>query len=300
MKHTQARIVAAPALLDSSLADIPDGFAPLWLHHHRLGAISPAWLPRLDPTLFDIRDMGSHVQVHLVTTRRHTPGPAPLPSLDERLQAWAGQLHARGQMPGWRGEQVEIFGPDPSAPLFCIERGLLRPLGLLLRTVQLNVHTWAAGRLMVWAARRAPHKAVDPNLLDSLVAGGIARGETPLDALLREAAEEAALPVRLSRQAVPSAIMDSSSLDHEDGAPVLHRERMHVFDVQVPPDYVPSHPDGESSGSALLSPEQVLALVRIGHWTREGAWASVNLVHRYHTGSLRPRRPPHATTPRKA
>lgn len=289
-ERTQASIVAAPALLDSTLATVPDGFAPLWLHRHCLGAISPDWLARLDPTLFEQRGTPARPQVHLVTADRRQPARQPLAPLDERLQRWAEGLHAAGAMPGWRGERVEIFGPDPAAPLFCIERGLLRPLGLLLRTVQVNVHAWPAGRLRIWVARRAPHKTVDPGRLDSLVAGGIACGETPLETLLREAAEEAALPAHLARQAVPSGIMDSSSLDHEDGAPVLHRERMHVFDLQVPSDYVPSHPDGESSASALLSPEQVLALVRAGHWTREGAWASINLVHRLHTGSLRPRR----------
>lgn len=269
-------IVRAPALLDATLATIPEGFMPLWHGGHRIGAVSPAWQGLLGSGPFTTEMRGGQRQGHL-----KDGGPA--------LQRWAQAQKAAGMLPGWRNEAIEIFGPDPRGALFEVERALLRPLGLLLRTVQVNVYTLRQGVPWLWCARRAAHKPVDPGLMDSLVAGGIGVGETPLSTLFREAAEEAALPSHLSRRALPTGIMDSVHLAQEGEASVLHRERMHVFDLQVPEDFVPSHPDGETEHASLLSLDEVLAQIRNGLWTREGAWAGINLIDRWQRGDLRVR-----------
>ena len=80
--------------------------------------------------------------------------------------------------------------------------------------------------------------------------------------------------------------MDSTSLSEDDGHTVLHRERMHVFDLQVPEGFQPTHPDGETESASLQSLEAVLAQIRQRQWTREGAWASINLMHRHQKGML--------------
>lgn len=284
-----ARIRMAPALLDSSLDELPPGFVPLWFHNQLIGAVSPWWIPRLDPRLFELEVAGARTLVRVAAIDRRAPDAPDAAAFDARLLDWACRLRAEGLLPGWRGEQVEIFGAHPDAPLFSIERALLRPLGLLLRTVQVNVYTFETQGLRIWAARRAMHKPVDPGLLDSLVSGGIGRDETPLEALLREAAEEAGLSQRQSRRALPCGIMDSTSVCHDGVSHLLHRERMHVFDLQVPADFVPTHPDQETESSALLDPGTLMAQVRQGLWTREGAWASLNLIQRYQSGKLRRR-----------
>ena len=118
------------------------------------------------------------------------------------------------------------------------------------------------------------------------MAGGIGCDETPLSTLFREAAEEAGLAQTLARHALPTGIMDSTSLSEDDGHTVLHRERMHVFDLQVPEGFQPTHPDGETESASLHPLEAVLAQIRQGQWTREGAWASINLMHRHQKGML--------------
>ena len=247
-------ITSAPALLDASLAQAPEGLAPLWYRQHCLGAVSPGWLPRLDARIFNVETRDGQPHVRLVRVE---------PTL---LQSWAQEMQARGALPGWRGEAIEVFGPDEQEPLFHIERSLLRPLGLLLRTVQVNVYTVHQGQPQLWCARRAAHKAIDPGLLDSLVAGGIGCDETPLSTLFREAAEEAGLSQALARHALPTGIMDSTSLSEDDGHTVLHRERMHVFDLQVPEGFQPTHPDGETESASLHPLEAVLAQIRQGQW----------------------------------
>lgn len=290
MQSGHVSITRAPALLDSTLATAPPGFAPLWYRRHVIGAISPAWMQWLDPDVFELEVHESRHQVHLVPEDRRATGTPSGESLDLRLQRWARYLRDEGALPGWRAEEIEIHGiVEADPPLFRIERSLVRPLGLLLRTVQVNVHTPPRSGLKIWCARRAAHKAVDPGMLDSLVSGGIAAEETPMVTLMRESAEEAGIGDALSRLALPTGIMDSTSIDLDYGHPVLHRERMHVFDLQVPEDFRPFHTDGEIEASALLTPEQVVSQVRQGLWTREGAWASINLIHRHHAGHMRNR-----------
>lgn len=289
-RRHSARISTAAALLDASLDDVPAGFCPLWLHSHRIGAVHPEWIRRLDPHLFALERHANQLHVRMQAADRRSADPSGPDHFNHRLHGWAARLHADGRLPGWRNEQVAIFGPQGDAPLFRIERALLRPLGLLLRTVQVNVFTWdAQDGLRLWAARRAAHKPVDPGLLDSLVAGGIAGDETPLETLFREAAEEAGLPAAISRRALPCGIMDSSAVEHDGIAPILHRERMHVFDLQVPADFRPSFPDGETEHAERLDPGRIIEQIKARQWTREGAWASLNLIQRHRAGKLRPR-----------
>lgn len=289
-QRQSARIVTAPALLDARLDEVPAGFAPLCFHDHPIGAVHPEWIRQLDPHLFELERRSGQLHVRIQAADRRAADPADAHSFEQRLQGWAARLHADGRLPGWRNEQVSIFGPHTDAPLFRIERALLRPLGLLLRTVQVNVFTWdATDGLRIWTARRAAHKPVDPGLLDSLVSGGIAGDETPLETLLREAAEEAGLPGTISRRSLPCGIMDSSAVEHDGIAPILHRERMHVFDLQVPADFRPSFPDGETEHAECLRPAQIVQQIRAGQWTREGAWASLNLIQRDQDGTLRHR-----------
>ncbi len=68
--------------------------------------------------------------------------------------------------------------------------------------------------LHVWVARRAADKLLDPGKLDHIVAGGVPAGLTPAETLVKEAAEEAAIPASLAAQAVP---VGSDRLRH--GAP---------------------------------------------------------------------------------
>lgn len=276
---TDVRITSAPGSFDGTLTDVPAGFAPLWFGTHCIGAVSPGWVHRLDPLIFRLSVVDARPEAHLIARDDRETAPDAC-TLDERLQRWAAQLQQDGLLPGWRNERVGIFGPDSPAPLFRIERGLLRPLGLLLRTVQVNVIVQAADGLKLWAARRAVTKPVDPGRMDSLVAGGIAGDETPTLTLVREAAEEAGIPEAIARQAMPVAIMDARHIDQEGHDPVLHRERMHVHDLQVSARFQPSHPDGEVSESALLGTAEVLQQIHDGLWTAEGAWASINLIHR--------------------
>ena len=273
----------ATALLSSALPSAPAGFAPLWFRHQRIGAIGPQWLTGLDPQLFRIEDDGSPTgpTVRLQGgDRRSESGLIPTETLNRRLAEWAERLRADGRLPGWRGEPVRLYGADESESLLSVERALLRPLGLLLRSVQLNVYTIDGGGLRVWVARRAAHKPVDPDCLDTLVGGGIVDDETPLETLVRECQEEAGIPRPLARRAVPVGVVDSVAAVEDGGATVLHRERLMLYDLKVPADFRPALNDGESASADCLDADRARQSIAAGGWTREGAWATADLLRR--------------------
>ena len=77
-------ITSAPALLDASLAQAPEGLAPLWYRQHCLGAVSPGWLPRLDARIFNVETRDGQPHVRLVRVE---------PTL---LQSWAQETAGPG------------------------------------------------------------------------------------------------------------------------------------------------------------------------------------------------------------
>ncbi len=279
-----ASIVPASRLLSSALPSPFSGFAPLWFRNERIGAVSPAWLARLDSRIFKLEDDegGDLPLVRVLGGDRHGPdGPVSATTLNGWFAEWAAGLRAQGLLPGWRGEVVQLYGANESVPLLAVERSLLRPLGLLLRTVQVNVFTFQDKRLKVWIARRADTKPVDPGKLDSLVGGGIAGDETPLETLVRECQEEAGIGRSLARDAVPVGVVDSTAATYDGDVQVLHRERMMVYDLKVPQEFRPALLDGESSEVLCLSVERALESLVAAQWTHEGAWAVRDLLRRY-------------------
>lgn len=278
-----ATITTAPALLRGVLPQPYPQFAPLWFRNELVGAVSPAWIPLLDPGLFHVEARGGgplpHVAVRGVDRRRDSD-LVPIEAINLALRHWADQLHAHGLLPGYRGETVLIYGNGENQPLFEIERALLRPLGLLLRTVQINVFVLQEHRFDIWVARRARSKPVDPGLLDCLVGGGIRGNDTPLSTLVRECQEEAGIARTLARRANPVGVIDSIGPAVDGTTPVLHRERAMLFDLRVPADFTPQFTDGEIEAASLLPAATVVGQIAAGEWTDEGAWSTMDLIRR--------------------
>jgi len=298
-----ASIVPATILLGSTLQAPVAGFAPLWFRNELIGAVSPAWLPRLDSRLFKLQDDdGSDLPVVRIRggDRRSESGLVPAATLNRWFAEWAQSLKAQGLLPGWRGESVQLYGANEAAPLLEVERALLRPLGLMLRTVQVNVFSFQDKRLGVWVAQRAASKAVDPDKLDSLVGGGIQGGDTPLETLVRECQEEAGIPRNLARRAVPVGVIDSSAGAFDAGQPVFHRERAMLYDLKVPLDFIPKPMDGETAAVQCLPVQALQDSLASGRWTNEGAWASRDLLRRYASVSAAASSPAAAAAPRTA
>jgi 8-oxo-dGTP pyrophosphatase MutT (NUDIX family) len=199
-------------------------------------------------------------------------------SRTQALDQWAQQVRARWPIAGWRDERIVVL--LDSRPGLAIERALLRPLGLCLRSVQASVYAMTATGPRLWIARRALSKPVDPGCLDALVAGGIAGSDDALSTLIRECAEEAGIDSVLARQALPCGTLDICYDTSDEGLKVRHRESVALYELELPQDFRPVAVDGEHAEILAMTPLQAWQSSLQDAWTPDGAQATRALIAR--------------------
>lgn len=175
--------------------------------------------------------------------------PAALPAIAETL--------AHRGMFRWRREPFDVRASDGTL-LGTIDRGAIPAFGIEATGVHVNGLVHRAGGLHLWVARRAANKILDPGKLDHIVAGGVPAGLSPFACLIKEAAEEAAIPEALAATARPVSEI-RYAMDRPEG---LRRDRLHCFDLDLPEDFVPRPADGEVESFELWPIEQAFAAVR--------------------------------------
>ena len=166
------------------------------------------------------------------------------------LDGAARALAAEGALTAWRGERYAVRTSFDAPPLFHLERAAARYFGIHTFAAHANglVFGPAGAPPRMWLARRSPHKAIDPGLLDNLVGGGIAAGFRVDQTVVKEAWEEAGIPAPLARAARPAGVVHSRK-PTVDG---LQRETIFVHDLALPPDFIPANQDGEAVEHRLV------------------------------------------------
>ncbi len=158
----------------------------------------------------------------------------------------------------WRREEFDIRA-EPDGPVLArLDRGALPSFGVLAVGVHVNGLVRLPDGLHVWVARRAADKLLDPSKLDHVVAGGVPAGLTPFETLVKEAAEEAAIPASLARRAVPVATI-AYAMERPEG---LRRDLLHCYDLELPEDFSPRPADGEVEAFELWPIARVAQTVR--------------------------------------
>ena len=117
--------------------------------------------------------------------------------LDRNGQAVGTGLPAAGMMPAFSAggaTNVLMFGlPTAGKSSLPSNAPPSARSAYIAHAVHINGLAVTEEGLCFWIARRSPHKAVDPNKLDTLVGGGISAGEQIWEAAKREGREEAGL-----------------------------------------------------------------------------------------------------------
>jgi 8-oxo-dGTP pyrophosphatase MutT (NUDIX family) len=238
-----------------------------WFQDHVIRADVPPAAPR-EPWRIGSRIAGSvepglaHAMVAAgLPLRRDEPGWQLEGPADASLADIARWLHARGHGGKWRDERVAVTD-ESGAVLAAVERAAVRVLGIATQAVHL-VADDDAGR--VWVQRRALDKAVDPGMLDTLVGGLAAHGESVEATLARETWEEAGLRIRelhgvrpLGRLVVRRPVSDGYMV-----------ERIAMFSARLPPQLVPSNQDGEVMGFERLAADELVERMARGEFTFE-------------------------------
>jgi len=158
----------------------------------------------------------------------------------------------------WRNEAFDVRAVPDGPVLGRIDRGAVPAFGVFAVGVHVNGLVERADGLHVWIARRAANKLLDPGKLDHIVAGGVPAGLTPDETLIKEAAEEAAIPAELARQARQVGTI-GYAMDRPEG---LRRDHLHCYDLMLPESFEPRAVDGEVAGFELWPLPQVVEAVR--------------------------------------
>jgi 8-oxo-dGTP pyrophosphatase MutT (NUDIX family) len=196
--------------------------------------------------------------------------------LDRLLATVANTLRAAGCAPGWRNELLDVWaepGPE-SFRIGAIERGVMRPLGLITRAVHLNA--WSANGGL-WVARRALTKATDPGMWDTLVGGLIGSEEDIELALVRETDEEAGLDAADIAHRSPLRVITRMNRRIPEG---LQVEDVLTCECVLPAHLTPKNRDGEVMDIQCLAPEVVFEMLQQGKFTVEASIVIAEDLHR--------------------
>jgi 8-oxo-dGTP pyrophosphatase MutT (NUDIX family) len=141
-----------------------------------------------------------------------------------------------------------------------MDRGALPNFGIEAWGVHVNGVVRRADGLNLWVARRGADRPLDPGKLDHVVAGGIPAGMDAAGTLVKEAAEEAAIPAALARQARFVAEIPYC-MERPEG---LRRDRLFCYDLDLPENFAPHPADAEVAGFELWPLVRVFESVRDG------------------------------------
>lgn len=167
-------------------------------------------------------------------------------------------LGAEGAFAGWRDEAYPVSTGWGRAPLLLMERAAVPAFGVRAYGLHVNGFVRQDGELRMWIARRSRAKHTYPGLLDNMVAGGQPHGLSLAANLVKECAEEAAIPADLARRAVPVGAVTYAA----DVAEGIRPDVLFCYDLELPADFAPRAADGEVESFALMPIGEVAALVR--------------------------------------
>ena len=175
------------------------------------------------------------------------------------VEAWLAELRAGGMFAGqWRGERYPVTWVFGQAPLMEMERAAVPWLGVRAFGPHMTGYVRRQDGLHVWVPRRSYAKPTYPGQLDNTVAGGQPAHIGLHENLIKECAEEAAIPPELSRRAVA---VGHVAYWHQSGA-TLKPDVMTCFDLELPQEFVPQAADGEVHAFELWPVRRVFETVR--------------------------------------
>ncbi|PPQ78381.1 hypothetical protein CVT25_011604 [Psilocybe cyanescens] len=203
---------------------------------------------------------------------------------------------------GWSDEAYPVYTHAPRQvsathdPIaFAIERAALPLFGLVNFGVLLTAYVRdpSTRRLQLFIPRRSLNKRTWPGKLDVTVVGGMGLGESAMDTVLHESAEEALL----DHDYVKENIQSVGGLSFPNRSPKgwIIPGMYYLFDLELPPDgsLTPriNALDGEVEAFDLLDVQDVLQYLLEGRFKPSSAMAIVDFLvrHGYITEDTDPR-----------
>lgn len=181
-------------------------------------------------------------------------------------------------MQGWYGEMYRVCKSFSSEPYFEIERGAAPLFGLVTYGTHINGFTYdETGQLMMWIGKRTMQKSTYPGLLDNMCAGGLSAGLGVRECAWKECQEEASVPDHLLEKLQYTGII---SYCYDDKRGVMPEVEF-IFDLQLPPDFVPVNADGEVESFQLLPIQKVKEMIVQDIWKPNCAFVILDFLIRH-------------------
>lgn len=170
-----------------------------------------------------------------------------------------GRLAEAGHVRGWRNELFAVNTGWGTPALALIERAAARFFGIRTYAAHMNglIEGMDDAGPVLWLARRADTKPIDPGMWDNLVAGGIGHGFDARGALEKECWEEAGIGADLAAKLVLRGTIDVLRAVPEG----IQNETLFAFDLTLPAGFTPANQDGEVAGHLRASPDAALDIM---------------------------------------
>lgn len=150
-------------------------------------------------------------------------------------------------------ELFDVYPSPYAKPIGQIDRSIIPNLGFIGTGVHLNGLVKDKEDIYLWVAKRSANKRLDPGKLDHIVAGGIPSGLQHHQALIKEANEEASIPLNIIKKAEYKTMITYSMLRPEG----LRRDVLYCYDLWLPKTFKPIPNDGEVESFQLMNLKEV-------------------------------------------
>ena len=226
-------------------------YVPFCVQEHRIGWLKPDFAALLaDFGSTFVRGASGRVRLHDALDDFETRS--------EAVGSVLRQLHKDGVIGRLHGEQYPVTLSWGAPPVMRIDRACAPYFGIRSWGVHLNGFVRKGADVpYMWIARRALDKPNYPGALDNMVAGGQPIGLGLRENLLKECAEEAAIPGHLAKTAHAAGSVSYRQETREG----LKPDVMFCFDLELGEDFTPRNTDGEVADFMLLPIEQVFEKV---------------------------------------
>lgn len=198
-------------------------------------------------------------------------------------------LYEQGVIDTWVNEAYPVNQGFALPAVLEIERAATQFMGVKSCGIHLNGLVRKADGIHVWVGTRSLDKPFWPGKLDQMVAGGQPVGLGLLENVIKEAEEEANIPLALAQQAQAVGRIGY----RQEGWRGLDNSTIYVYDLWLPEDFVPQNTDGEVIGFELMPLAEIARLTETSEEFKDNC-NLVNIDLLLRMGMLTPQHPEYA------
>jgi len=237
-----------------------EGYIPFIIDNELIGWSNSRFVDQLHAydSVFNITTDSMSFAVNLYTPELRTKAIEPI------IQ----DLHQKGIIDSWVGENYAITNTFGEAALFQMERAAVAYFGVRSYGVHINGLVKKSDGIYIWIARRTRDKPFWPGKLDQAVAGGQPAGIGLMENVIKESAEEANIPEHIARDAefvseihyLGKNTLKKSPKDSVNNYLGMNSDTLFNYDLWLSEAFIPENTDGEVDEFILMSLDEMAYL----------------------------------------